>query len=90
MDEGVVLMWVQKSNKTCAWKRLWLEVNRCFKHIANDLVIICDTIIDTSESVPVDFIEKKATCKMENFYILLVFLLITISLLIIVSVYYFH
>ena len=65
-------MWVQKSNKTsCAWKRLWLEVNRCFKHIANDLVIICDTIIDTSESVPVDFIEKRqpAKWKISIFYL---------------------
>ena len=31
--------------------------------------------------------EKKATCKMQNFYILLVILLITIALLIAVSIY---
>ena len=34
------------------------------------------------------FNEKKATCKIQNFYILLTFLLITIALLIAVSIYY--
>ena len=34
-----------------------------------------------------NFNEKKATCKTQNFYILLAFLLITIALLIAVSVY---
>ena len=33
------------------------------------------------------FNEKKATCKTQNFYILLAFLLITIALLIAVSIY---
>ena len=35
------------------------------------------------------FQQKKADCKMKNFYILLAFLLITISLLVIVSIYFF-
>ena len=34
-----------------------------------------------------NFNEKKATCKTQNFYILLEFLLITITLLIAVSIY---
>ena len=33
------------------------------------------------------FNEKKATCKMQNFYVLLAFLLITIALLIAISIY---
>ena len=38
------------------------------------------------EIVPTNFNEKKATCKTLNFYILVVFLLITIALLIAVSI----
>ena len=34
-----------------------------------------------------NFIEKKASCKIQNYYILPVFLLITIALLIAVSIY---
>ena len=34
-----------------------------------------------------NFNEKKATCKTKNFYILLAFLLITIALLIVFSIY---
>ena len=51
----------------------------------NDSTIICDEVIDENDET--NFIEKKATYKMQNFYILLVFLLITITLLTGVSVY---
>ena len=50
----------------------------------DDSTIMCDEIIDVKES---NFNEKKVTCKTQNFYILLVFLLITIALLIAVSIY---
>ena len=36
-------------------------------------------------TIPINFNEKKETCKTENLYFLLIFLLITISILIIVS-----
>ena len=36
-----------------------------------------------------NFNEKKGTCKMQNFYTLLAFLLITIALLIAVSIYFY-
>ena len=53
--------------------------------------IICDEIIkaydEQIKTIPVNFNEKKATCKTQNFYILLAFLLITIALLIVVSIY---
>ena len=42
---------------------------------------------DEIEIIPTNFTEKKTTCKTQNFYILLVFLLISISLLIAVSIY---
>ena len=53
----------------------------------DDSAIKSDEIM--KETVPTNFNEKKATCKTENFYILLVFLLITIALLIAVSIYYY-
>ena len=45
--------------------------------------IICDEIIDVKET---NFNEKNVTCKTQNVYILLAFLLITITLLIAVSI----
>ena len=48
--------------------------------------IICDEIIDIREA---NFNEKNTTCKTQSFYILLAFLLITITLLIAVSIYYY-
>ena len=47
-------------------------------------VITCDEIIEVEKT---NFNEKNITCKTQNFFILLGFLLITISLLIAVSVY---
>ena len=54
--------------------------------IVDDLAIICDEVIE-SYGKEINFSEKKATCKTQNFYILLAFLLITIALLIAVSIY---
>ena len=68
----------------------------------DDSVITCDEIIESHDEdadaeaksndetqlyIEKNFNEKKATCKMENFHILLAFLLITIALLIAVSIY---
>lgn len=66
------------------------ETNRYLKSIADDLIITCDKIIVTSETVPINLNEKHATYEMKTFYILSAFLLITILLLIIVSVYCFY
>ena len=46
--------------------------------------IICNEIIIAEET---NFNEKNITCKTQNFYILLAFVLITIALLIAVSIY---
>ena len=70
-------------------------MSRYLKGIAGDLVITYDEIIDAvaksynkpTKTVPINFDEKKnVVCKMENFYIIFAFLLITISQLIIVRV----
>ena len=52
----------------------------------DDSVIICDEVIESFKK-ETNFYEKKATCKMQNFYIILAFLLIVITLLIAVSIY---
>ena len=46
--------------------------------------IICNEIIDVKET---NFSEQNITCKTQSFYILLTFLLITITLLIDLSIY---
>ena len=57
----------------------------------DDSAIICDEIIESHDeeikTIPINFNEKKAICKMKSFYILLAFLLITIALLIALSIY---
>ena len=58
---------------------------------------MCDKIIDSNseaksnkeetKTIPTSFSEKNITCKIQNFYILLAFLSVTIALLIAVSFY---
>ena len=67
------------------------------KYLASiiDNSVICDKIMETSKgiltktvptkSTPTKFNEKKVICKMKTFYILLVFLLITTTLLMVFS-----
>ena len=52
----------------------------------DDSAIICDEVIE-SYNKETNFNEKKATCKTQNLYILLAFLLITVALLIAVGIY---
>ena len=54
--------------------------------IMNYSAVILDEVIDSYEE-KTNFNEKKPTLKTQNFYILLVFLLITIALLIAFSIY---
>ena len=61
----------------------------------DDSAIICDEIIELfdedaeaksynkTKTIPTNFNEKKETCKTQNFYFLIAFLLITIALLIV-------
>ena len=59
--------------------------------IVDNSAIMCDEIIQPfakeTKNIPANFNEKKATCKTQNFYILLTFSLITIALLIVVCIY---
>ena len=53
--------------------------------------IKCDEVIETyqeeTKTNSINFNEKKAICKVQNVYVLLVFFLITIALLISVNIY---
>ena len=55
------------------------------------LAIICDEVIKSCDeeikTIPTNVNEKDITCEIQFFYILLAFLLITITLLIVVSLY---
>ena len=57
----------------------------------NDSANTCDEIIESyneeTKTIPTNFNENKATCKTQNFNILLAFSLTTIELLIAVSIY---
>ena len=59
----------------------------------DDSALISDEVIESYnekiKTIPINCNEKKATCKTQNFYILLAFLLITIALLIAVSMYWY-
>ena len=59
------------------------ENGKYLASIMDDSAIICDKV----KTIPTNFNKKKAICKTQNFYILLTFLLITIALLIVVSIY---
>ena len=52
----------------------------------DDSAIMRDEIIESYDE-EINFNEKKASCKTRNFYILLAYLLATIALLIVVSIY---
>ena len=58
--------------------------------IMNNSVIICDEVIESYgeeiKTIPTNF-KEEVTCKTQNLYILLAFLLITIALLVAVSIY---
>ena len=51
------------------------------------LLFVMKSYNEEIKTIPTNFNEKKATCKTRNFYILLVFLLITIAFLIPASIY---
>ena len=59
--------------------------------IMHNLFIMCDEVTESynkeTKTIPTNFNEKKATFKMQYFYLSLAFLLITVALLITVSIY---
>ena len=50
---------------------------------------VIESYNEETKPIPINFNEKKATCKTENLFILLAFLLITIALLAAVSIYFY-
>ena len=56
-------------------------------------VITCDDVLESSseeiKTIPANFNKKNITCKTQSFYILLTFFIITITLLITVSIYWY-
>ena len=69
------------------------ENGKYLASIMDDSVIKCDEVIEPNDeeikTIPTNFNEKNITCKTQNFYILLTFLLVTIILLVAVSIYYY-
>ena len=50
---------------------------------------VIESYNEETKPIPINFNEKKATCKTENLFILLAFLLITIALLVAVGIYFY-
>ena len=74
------------------------ENGKYLANVMDDSAIICDDVTNAdvklspkddveTKTIPRNFNEKKVTCKMQNLYILLAFLLITIALSVAVSIY---
>ena len=78
-------MW--KSEKDYVWNSATcnFENGKYLASIMDDSLIMCDEVINAYDKT--NFNEKRATCKTQNFYILLPYLLITTALLIAVSIY---
>ena len=87
----------RKKRYVCEKDYIWNKVTYSCKNgkylasTMDDPAITCDEIIESFEeetkAISTNFNEKRATCKTQNFYILLAFLLISISLMIPVSIY---
>ena len=69
------------------------ENGKYLASIKDDSVITCDEVIKSYDekikTIPTNFDEKNITCKTQSFYILLTFLLVAITFLIVVSIYYY-
>ena len=72
--------------KDCVWNLATYNYKngKYLASIMDDSAIFCNDVDNKT-----NFIEKKASCKIQNYYILPVFLLITIALLIAVSIYWY-
>ena len=72
---------VYKKDYICNPSTCSCEISRYLKAIADDLVISCDEIMevvtklcDVSDTESINLTDKKAACKIDNYYILLTFL----------------
>ena len=91
-----------RKHHVCEKGYIWnLSICTCkngkyFESIIDDSIFTFDEIInpavpsELTKFMPINFADKKATCKMHHFYILLTFLLITMLVPTIVGIYYYH
>ena len=85
-------MYVKKSLEKNVWNppTYNCENAKYLASIMDNSMITCDKIIESYDEetkyIPTNFNGKQATCKTQNLYILLAFLLIAIALLIVVSI----
>ena len=90
--------WCQcKKHHICEKDYVWnpatcnCENGKYLASIMDDSTIICDEVIESFDeeikTIPTNFNKENVTCKMQSFYILLSFLLITITLLIAIIIY---
>ena len=92
--DNIKCRWECKKHHICEKEYIWNHATYSSKNgkylatIIDDSVITCDEIIEAeTKAIPKNFNEKNITCKTQNFYTLLAFLLITIALLVSVSIY---
>ena len=92
INEGITIdvdLGVKKHN-ICEKHYIWnpatcnCENGKYLESIMDDSAIICSEIINVKER---NFNEKNVTCKAQNFYIFLAFLIVAIVLLVAVSIY---
>ena len=73
-------------------KCIW-ENGEYLASIMDDSMILCDEIIKSYDeeikTILTNFSEKNVTCKTQNLYVLLAFLLVTTSLLTAISIYFY-
>ena len=86
VDVSVKIIYVKKyyiwNRSTCSCRN-----DNYLACIIEDSVMSCDKIMEETKTALTTFNEEEVTCKTQNFYILLAFLLIAIALLIAVSIY---
>ena len=77
------------------WKRFIWNPAACsckngkyLASITEDSVITCDEMIEETKTIATNFNERNIICETKNFYVLLIFLLITIALLIAINIYH--
>ena len=66
------------------------ENGKYLASITDDSAITCDQVIESYDekikTIPTNFNKKKASCKIQNLYVLVAFLLITIASFIAISI----
>ena len=82
---------MREKDYVCNLATCFCENGKYLVSIIDDSTVMCNEVMETyneeTKAISTNFNEKKATCKTQNFHILLAFLLIAIKLLIAVRIY---